>query len=173
MYLKQSVIIPLAALCVLAGCSRKAESESPEGKNQRAVIIGQADYALPGQILFKVSPAYSATKAAAGVDMEEHLLVPELGNIKFERLFPACGRFEQRTHEAGLDRWFIADFAKDVPVAKVAEYLSSSEHVEAVEYAQKLEAVQVTIRAKAGNGGKLFGAVTSEAISKALKNWLL
>ena len=139
MYLKQSVIIPLAALCVLAGCSRKAESESPEGKNQRAVIIGQADYALPGQILFKVSPAYSATKAAAGVDMEEHLLVPELGNIKFERLFPACGRFEQRTHEAGLDRWFIADFAKDVPVAKVAEYLSSSENVEAVEYAQKLE----------------------------------
>ena len=139
MYLKQSVIIPLAALCVLAGCSRKAESESPEGKHQRAVIIGQADYALPGQILFKVSPAYSATKAAAGVDMEEHLLVPELGNIKFERLFPACGRFEQRTHEAGLDRWFIADFAKDVPVAKVAEYLSSSENVEAVEYAQKLE----------------------------------
>ena len=139
MYLKQSVIIPLAALCVLAGCSRKAESESPEGKNQRAVIIGQADYALPGQILFKVSPAYSATKAAAGVDMEEHLLVPELGNIKFERLFPACGRFEQRTHEAGLDRWFVADFAKDVPVAKVAEYLSSSENVEAVEYAQKLE----------------------------------
>ena len=139
MYLKQSVIIPLAALCVLAGCSRKAESESPEGKNQRAVIIGQADDALPGQILFKVSPAYSATKAAAGVDMEEHLLVPELGNIKFERLFPACGRFEQRTHEAGLDRWFVADFAKDVPVAKVAEYLSSSENVEAVEYAQKLE----------------------------------
>ena len=43
------------------------------------------------------------------------------------------------------------------------------EKAQALEYAKKLEAVQVTVRAKAGNGGKLFGAVTSEAISKALK----
>ena len=39
----------------------------------------------------------------------------------------------------------------------------------AEEYAQKLGAVQVVVRAKAGSAGKLFGAVTSEAISKALK----
>ena len=39
----------------------------------------------------------------------------------------------------------------------------------AVENAKKLDGVQVIIRAKAGAGGKLFGAVTSEAISKALK----
>ena len=37
------------------------------------------------------------------------------------------------------------------------------------EYAEKLEAVQVTVRAKSGGSGKLFGAVTSETISKALK----
>lgn len=139
MYLKQFLIIPLAALCVLAGCARGTEQESPEGNSHRAVVIGQPDHALPGQILFKVSPAYAATKASAGMDLEEHLLVPDLGNIKFERLFPACGRFEKRTREAGLDRWFIADFAKDLPVAKVAEYLSSSENVETVEYSQALE----------------------------------
>lgn len=139
MYLKQSLIIPLAALGVLAGCTRSAEPVSPEGNGRRAVVIGDAAQALPGQILFKVSPVYTATKAAAGTDKEEHLLVPDLGNIKFERLFPACGRFEKRTREAGLDRWFIADFSKDIPVAKVAEYLSSSENVEAVEYAHKLE----------------------------------
>ena len=139
MYLKQSFIIPLAALSVLAGCTRHTESESPEGNTHRAVIIGAADDALPGQLLFKVSPNYAATKAAAGMDTEEHLLVPNIGNIKFERLFPACGRFEKRTREAGLDRWFIADFATDVPVAKVAEYLSSVENVETVEYSHKLE----------------------------------
>ena len=43
------------------------------------------------------------------------------------------------------------------------------EKAEAEEYAKKLEGVQVTIRAKAGSNGKLFGAVTSEAVSKALK----
>ena len=39
----------------------------------------------------------------------------------------------------------------------------------AAEYAEKLSAVQVTIRAKAGANGKLFGAVTSQEISEALK----
>ena len=39
----------------------------------------------------------------------------------------------------------------------------------AEEYAKKLGEVQVMVRAKAGSSGKLFGAVTSEAISKALK----
>ena len=51
--------------------------------------------------------------------------------------------------------------------AKAAQ--AAKEKAQALEYAKKLEAVQVTVRAKAGNGGKLFGAVTSEAISKALK----
>ena len=35
------------------------------------------------------------------------------------------------------------------------------------EYGKKLAGVQVIVRAKAGSSGKLFGAVTSEAISKA------
>lgn len=39
----------------------------------------------------------------------------------------------------------------------------------AMENAKKLGEVMVTIRAKAGNGGKLFGAVTSQEISTALK----
>ncbi len=51
--------------------------------------------------------------------------------------------------------------------AKAAQ--AAKEKALALEYAKKLEAVQVTIRAKAGNSGKLFGAVTSEAISQALK----
>ena len=38
-----------------------------------------------------------------------------------------------------------------------------------MENAKKLEGVQVIVRAKAGGAGKLFGAVTSAEISKALK----
>ena len=51
--------------------------------------------------------------------------------------------------------------------AKAAQI--AKEKAQAEEYAKRLGGVQVTVRAKAGNGGKLFGAVTSEAISKALK----
>ena len=51
--------------------------------------------------------------------------------------------------------------------AKAAQL--AKEKARAEEYAKKLSAVQVVVRAKAGNGGKLFGAVTSESISRALK----
>ena len=51
--------------------------------------------------------------------------------------------------------------------AKAAQ--AAKEKALALEYAEKLEAVQVTVRAKSGGSGKLFGAVTSETISKALK----
>ena len=43
------------------------------------------------------------------------------------------------------------------------------EKAEAMANAEKLSAVTVTIRAKAGGAGKLFGAVTSQEISDALK----
>ena len=43
------------------------------------------------------------------------------------------------------------------------------EKAEAEENAKKLSGVQVTIRAKAGKNGKLFGAVTSQEIADALK----
>ena len=51
--------------------------------------------------------------------------------------------------------------------AKAAQI--AAEKAQAQEYAKKLGAVQVTIRAKAGKNGKLFGAVTSQEISEALK----
>ena len=51
--------------------------------------------------------------------------------------------------------------------AKAAQI--AKEKAQAQEYAAKLNGVQVTIRAKAGNNGKLFGAVTSQEISDALK----
>lgn len=50
--------------------------------------------------------------------------------------------------------------------AKAAQI--AREKAQAEEYAKKLSGVQVTIRAKAGANGKLFGAVTSQEISDAL-----
>jgi len=44
------------------------------------------------------------------------------------------------------------------------------EKAAALENAKKLESLQVVIKAKAGGAGKLFGAVTSAEISKALKD---
>lgn len=51
--------------------------------------------------------------------------------------------------------------------AKAAQ--AAREKALAEENAKKLAGIQVIIRAKAGSGGKLFGAVTSQEISDALK----
>ena len=51
--------------------------------------------------------------------------------------------------------------------AKAAQ--AQRDREQALENAKKLEGVQVVIRARAGGAGKLFGAVTSQEISDALK----
>ena len=43
------------------------------------------------------------------------------------------------------------------------------EHAAAEETAKRLEGVSVTISARAGQGGRLFGAITSQEISDALR----
>ena len=60
-----------------------------------------------------------------------------------------------------LNAFKLKEKAKAAQIAK--------EKAQAQEYAAKLNGVQVTIRAKAGNNGKLFGAVTSQDLSDALK----
>ena len=60
-----------------------------------------------------------------------------------------------------LNAFKLKEKAKAAQIAK--------EKAQAQEYAEKLSGIQVTIRAKAGNTGKLFGAVTSQEISDALK----
>ena len=60
-----------------------------------------------------------------------------------------------------LNAYKLKEKAKAAQMAK--------EKALAEEYGKKLAGVQVIVRAKAGSSGKLFGAVTSEAISKALK----
>lgn len=46
----------------------------------------------------------------------------------------------------------------------------AAEKEKALENAKQLESVVVKVAARAGSGGKLFGAVTSQEISDALKN---
>ena len=60
-----------------------------------------------------------------------------------------------------LNAFKLKEKAKAAQIAK--------EKAQAQEYAEKLSGIQVTIRAKAGANGKLFGAVTSQEISDALK----
>ena len=66
--------------------------------------------------------------------------------------------------EATADNLNALKFKEKAKAAQIAKEKALAE-----EYAKRLGAVQVTVRAKAGAGGKLFGAVTSQEISRALK----
>lgn len=52
---------------------------------------------------------------------------------------------------------------------KARQAQMAAERAQAEEYAKKLGEITVTVKAKAGAGGKLFGAITSQEISDALK----
>ena len=66
--------------------------------------------------------------------------------------------------EATADNINALNLKEKAKAAKIAK-----EKAQAEENAKKLGGVQVIIKAKAGNAGKLFGAVTSQEISDALK----
>ena len=52
---------------------------------------------------------------------------------------------------------------------KARQAQMAAERTQAEEYAKKLGEITVTVKAKAGAGGKLFGAITSQEISDSLK----
>ena len=74
-------------------------------------------------------------------------------------LFPR--NLAQAATADNLNKYKLQEKAKAAQIAK--------EKAQAEEYAKKLEGVQVIIKAKSGGKGKLFGAVTSQEISDALK----
>ena len=57
-----------------------------------------------------------------------------LGNVRMERTFPYAGKFEKRTREAGLDRWYDVWFDDSTPLTKAAVSLEDLPGVLEVEY---------------------------------------
>ena len=57
-----------------------------------------------------------------------------LGKVRMERTFPYAGKFEKRTREAGLDRWYDVWFDKSAPLTKAALSLEDIPGIVEVEY---------------------------------------
>lgn len=138
---KISIAVFLSALCVLiAGCDEK--DLRPDGGLQDdagPVIVNESPFAVPGEIILKLKTgAAPVTRSGlsgdrSGIDQIDNVL-GTIGTVRFERLFPECGRFEARTRTEGLDRWYMAEYDPAVPVSQVAELLSLCRDVEVIEY---------------------------------------
>lgn len=95
-----------------------------------------------GHIRVYVDPGTAAKLEQGGAAAE--LLATKsdvLGAARMERSFPHAGKFEARTREAGLDRWYDVWFEQSVPLTKAALSLEQIPGILEVEYrpvAQKM-----------------------------------
>ncbi len=126
-------------LTATAGCGRISENDNvrPGSEDSGPVVVFSSDAAIRGEIIVKMKqtdrPTTKAGVSGSGNEEVDRILM-NVGSVSFERLFPQCGRFEERTAKEGMDRWFIAKYDENVPVADVAEMLSGCDGVEVVEY---------------------------------------
>ena len=132
-------ITPL--LVMLAGCNGIGgnENNGPGSEDSGPIVVFSPDAAIQGEIIVKmkagavdetITRAGGATSGNTQIDR----VLMNVGSVSFERLFPACGRFEARTKKEGLDRWFIAKYDEAVPAKEVANMLSGCDGVEVIEY---------------------------------------
>lgn len=132
-------------LAATAGCGRIGENDNggSGSEDNGPIVVFSPDAALQGEIIVKMKPSGSpVTKSGEIVsgNAEVDRILMSVGSVSFERLFPQCGRFEERTKKEGMDRWFIAKYDATVPVADVAEMLSGCDGVEVIEYSIPTEA---------------------------------
>ena len=128
-------------LVMLAGCNGIGgnDNNGPESKDGGPIVVFSPDAAIQGEIIVKMKAGAadgSVTRAGTGLSGNTQIdrVLMNVGSVSFERLFPACGRFEERTRKEGLDRWFIAKYDETVPAAQVAAMLSECDGVEVIEY---------------------------------------
>lgn len=138
MKLKNLNLLILAALAVTVACS-KQEAAEEEAENGGPIIINEGSGSfVKGELLIQVKASNtksvgSTQGAASGTDEIAEVIGGE-GHFKLQRLFPECGKFETRTREEGLDRWYIANFDKSIETAEMVKKLKRCSSVECIEY---------------------------------------
>ena len=125
-------IVTAAALlcaCVNEEMLQEEVLETPSGEYSSALFE-------TGHVRIYVDPA-TAERLESSSSPES--VIPTkaariLGQVRMERTFPYAGKFEKRTREAGLDRWYDVWFDESTPLTKAALSLEDIPGVIEVEY---------------------------------------
>lgn len=132
------------ALFAMASCAKEQTEQDNGGQDSGPMIVNESSRAINGEIILKLKPEAATithrTRAAAGssdtrsgIDEIDRIL-NTVDVVKFERLFPPSGRFEERTRKEGLDRWFFAQYDPMVSTREMAKMLASCKDIEIIEY---------------------------------------
>lgn len=134
-------IIPIIIAILVSSCSSEAlpEQQSKEevpaqGKEEvfeQGVIEVKFDETLTEKIEADLEAGGAVTKATSSGLFD---LYSSMGIISMERIFPYAGKFEPRTREAGLHRWYRVVYAPSA--ATVTKAADSFAGLPGVEYAE-------------------------------------
>lgn len=133
-----------ALILILCSCAQdivypEADVQTPAQEEKEPAVIA-------GEIIVKFSDAMIvmleedlASGNLVTRSSELNILNDELGITSMERVFPHAGRFEERTREAGLHRWYKIKYSESAPVTKAASDLSAVPGIEDVEVVRRIK----------------------------------
>ena len=142
MQLKFKNFAPLllgSLLCLAASCSKSLTEEEQESGSGPIIISEGIGSPVSGELLLQIKSS-SATKAAGDAssaragEREIAQLMEGTPSFHLERLFPECGKFEERTRAEGLDRWYVATFDKALKTSDIVAQLRRCGSLECIEY---------------------------------------
>lgn len=131
------LLLSLPVLAALLSCAREtASSPVPEDEEPQAV----SPY-VPGVALVKLSEEEASVIEACKGDIPSlatkgsgiATVLSDLGAVSIKRILPDAGKFEKRTREAGLHRWYTLEYDSEIPATKAAASFSSLPGVERFE----------------------------------------
>ena len=132
-----------AAVTAAASCAKEDTQNGGDDPAAGPVIVNASPAAIDGEIILKFRAGASATvegtRAAGGISTNSGIdevdrVLTSAGTVRFERLFPSGGRFEERTRREGLHLWYYAQYDPAVPTSEMAAMLSACKDIEVIEY---------------------------------------
>ena len=137
----------LAATVLAAASCAKDDTQSGGEETAGRVIVNAYPAAIGGEIILKLKTEASGiveksraqgVSKGSGIDEIDRIL-NTVNTVRFERLFPDGGRFEERTRREGLHLWYYAKYDPSVPTSEMASLLSSCKDIEIIEYSLAAE----------------------------------
>ena len=139
----------VAACLVFAACARETEMDGVPSAEAPAKIFASdipEEDLIPDEMNIYVDEQ-TAEMLEAAMDADGNVVMPKVkafegaGVESMRRLFPYAGKFEPRTREAGLHRWYVITRKGDTPMTKAAGDVFVLPGVEEVELKPKIHIV--------------------------------
>jgi len=136
------LIIPFINSCKdddsFENITTETQETDTEETNENSYVTGKIRVKFTEELALKVQTTIKSSKNSSNTTKTEVKSVDNalssLNVSGLKRTFPYCGKFEKRTHEAGLDRWYDITFDKSKSLTKANNDLSSIDGIDIVEY---------------------------------------